>query len=693
MNDLWRIGVDVGGTFTDVALINEKTGRIGLAKVPTTPRNFEEGVLDGINQAMKKYAIDASQVSLLAHATTVVTNALLEGKGAKCAFITTRGFRDILELRRSCRSALYDMFQDGPAILIPRRYRYEITERVDAQGKVLAPLKLEELDGIIAELRAEKIETVAVSLMFSFLNDAHEKAIGEKLRTALPGVAVFLSHEVLPEIKEFERASTTSVCAYVGPILSTYLSKLQASVSKLGLPKMFVMGSSGGVSDIQEALRMPAMIVESGPAAGVVASATVGRQLGLPNLLAFDMGGTTAKASVIIDHQISVTTEYEVGSTGNVSRWSHGTGHPIRVPVIDLAEISSGGGSIAWVDPVGVLKVGPHSAGSDPGPAGYGHGGDRPTVSDANFVLGYLNRESLLDGALPVDLAAAEKAIRMHVAEPLGLTVQEASFKIIEVVNSAMSEALRLVSVERGIDPREFLLIGFGGAGPAHVVALAEQLDIPRVLIPPAPGAFSALGLVATDIRRDYSRTFLANLDDINDASLGAATGALRANADAMFAAANVAPQNRRLVFSADLRYKRQAYELTIPVPSEISSAKDLQALKPLFHERHHQQYGHSSPSEPVFLINLRLAAFGELPRLELQQPRESNERPVKYREVWFSSSGFVKTPVYWRDSLQHDKVINGPAVVESLDSTTVILPDWRLKVDANGYLHISKGQ
>jgi N-methylhydantoinase A len=690
MRDVWRIGVDVGGTFTDVALVNERTGTIGLAKVPTTPPNFDQGVLTGIHQAMQKYGIAVDTVSLLAHATTVVTNALLEGKGARCGFIATRGFRDILELRRSCRADLYDVFQDGPAVLVPRRHRYEITERVDAQGKVLTALKVEELDDIVKQIKAAELETVAVSLMFSFLNDAHEKEIGKRLRAALPGVQVFLSHEILPEVREFERASTTAVCAYVGPVLSNYLVNLQEALSKNGLPKLHIMGSSGGVFDAAEALRMPAAAVESGPAAGVVAAALVGRQLGIPNVLAFDMGGTTAKAAVIANHEISVTTDYEVGGSGHVSRWQHGTGHPIRVPVIDLAEISSGGGSIVHVDPAGALKVGPKSAGSAPGPAGYGRGGTLPTVSDANFVLGYLNREALLDGALKVDFAAAERAIQEHVAVPLGLSVPDAASKIIEIVNNAMSEALRIVSVERGVDPREFTLVGFGGAGPVHVVALADLLDIPKVLVPPAPGAFSALGLVATDLRRDYSRTLFSSIDDVDPERLGSAVRALKESAQEMYEAANVAPENRQLVFSVDVRYRRQSYELTIPVEGDLEVGK-LAQLKADFFARHKQQYGHASAVEPVVIVNLRLAAFGKLRKLDLRQVTGAAGRPVKHRDVWFASTGFVDTPVHWRDSFDPGTTIDGPAVVESLDSTTVILPGWRMEVDSHGYMHITK--
>src|SRR6516164_1529050 len=343
----WRIGVDIGGTFTDVVLVDEKSRHIEVAKIPTTPSDVTEGVIDGIRQGLGRYRV---AVALVAHATTIVTNALLEKKGARAGFITTRGFRDVLELRRSSRSDLYDLFQDAPAVLVPRLWRFEITERIDAQGQVVTPLDKSEIGGVIAAIRAAGVETVAVSLLFSFLNDSHERLLGEHLRRALPGIGIYLSSEVLPEIREFERASTTAVCAYVGPLLAAYLDRLERAVASLGLPQIYIMGSSGGVFDVAEGLRMPAMAIESGPAAGVIAAALAGEELGLPNLISFDMGGTTAKASLIADGEIVVTAEYEVGGKGHAKRWVQGTGHPVRVPVIDLAEVSAGGGSIAWVE-------------------------------------------------------------------------------------------------------------------------------------------------------------------------------------------------------------------------------------------------------------------------------------------------------------------------------------------------------
>ena len=396
----WRIGVDIGGTFTDVALVDDASGQIGVAKVPTTPGDLTEGVVRALEMAMAATRW-RRRGRLLSHATTVVTNAILGESGARAALVTTRGFRDVLELRRSARADLYDLFQDAPATLIPRRRRFEITERVGADGAIVTPLAEDEIDGLVAALEAAQVDAVAVSLLFSFLNPQHERRLAARLRAALPGVPVYLSSDVLPEIKEFERTSTTAVCAYVGPILASYLERLEQATHSRALPPLHLMGSSGGILEAAEAIAMPAMAVESGPAAGVVAAALVARQTGRLDLLSFDMGGTTAKASLIRGGQYETTPDYEVGGGSSMTRWMNGTGHPIRVPVIDLAEVSAGGGSIAWVDRAGALRVGPKSAGAEPGPVCYGRGGSEPTVTDCNLLLGYLDQRSLLDGDLP----------------------------------------------------------------------------------------------------------------------------------------------------------------------------------------------------------------------------------------------------------------------------------------------------
>jgi N-methylhydantoinase A len=689
----WRIGVDIGGTFTDVVLADEASGAAAVVKVPTTPRDFAGGVVEGLRAAMGTHGVAAGDVVWLAHATTVVTNALLAGQGARTALVTTRGCRDVLELRRSARARLYDLHQDAPATLVPRHFRLEVSERVDAQGQVVIPLASADVDAAIEFIRDHQVEAIAVCLLFSFLNDTHERAVGERLRAAFPDRPVFLSSEVLPEVREFERTSTTAVCAYVGPILRSYLARLEAAVTAMGLPAPWVMGSSGGVFSVSEGLRMPAMAVESGPAAGVIATALVGRRRGLANLISFDMGGTTAKASLIERGEITTTSDYEVGGGGNGRRWLHGTGHPIRVPVIDLAEVSAGGGSIAWVDPGGVLRVGPESAGAEPGPVCYGHGGARPTVTDADLVLGYLNPTALLGGALPVDVDRARAALEREIAKPLGLDVLQAAAGIVDVVNAGMAGALRIVSVERGHDPREFALVAFGGAGPVHAARLAEELEIPRVLVPPIPGGFSALGLIATDVRRDYVRTFYRPLATTAPAEVAATFAAMEDEARGMLQRAGVPESRWELARAADCRYPRQAYELTVPLAGGVVDTATLERLARDFHGRHRATYGHASPDEPVQCVNLRVSAVGRLTPLDVScsAPVAGAAATLPARAAYFKETGTVRCEVLAREAVKPGVTRPGPLIVESADTTVVVPPGWRLIAEAGGLLALER--
>ena len=685
----WRIGVDIGGTFTDVALVDEATGRIGVAKVPTTPRDLARGVLAALAAAMDRQAISAADVGLLSHATTVVTNTILEEKGARAALVTTRGFRDVLELRRSARGNLYDLFQDAPATLIPRRRRFEITERVGADGSIVEPLAEDEVAGLIAALKDARAHAVAVCLLFSFLNPEHERRLGEKLRAGLPGVAVYLSSEVLPEVKEFERTSTTAVCAYVGPVLASYLDRLDAATRREGLPPLYVMGSNGGILEAAEAVAIPVVAVESGPAAGVVAAALVARQAGSPNLISFDMGGTTAKASLIRDGRYETTTEYEVGGGASGSRWMHGTGHPIRVPVIDLAEVSAGGGSIAWVDRAGALRVGPESAGADPGPACYGRGGSEPTVTDCNLLLGYLDRGSLLAGDLPIDARAAETAVRRRLAEPLGIDVRTAAAAVIDVVNHAMAEALKIVSLQRGHDPREFVLAAFGGAGPLHAAALADELGMAEILCPPIPGAFSALGLIGTELKRDYVRTVYTTTAKADPAAIEAAFAALEDQGAAMLDRARIPPDRRRFVRAVDARYERQSYELTIPLSRPVFDRETLAEVTEGFHQRHRLTYGHDNRAEPVQFVSIRLTAVGEIPPLVVRDaPAPPGSDPLKgHRAASFRGHGELQAAVYARAGMPAGAEIAGPAIIESLESTILVPVAWQARMTDDGFV------
>lgn len=687
----WRIGVDIGGTFTDVAVVDETSGKIDVVKTSTTPHNFAAGVIEALSTAMQRHDVQASDVTLLSHATTVVTNAILEQKGARTALITTRGFRDVLELRRSARARLYDRNQDPPAVLIPRHRRFEITERIGAEGEVVLPLQEDELQEIVEKIKKNETEAVAVCLLFSFLNDQHERRIGERLSKALPDIPIFLSVDVLPELKEFERTSTTAICAYVGPILASYIEKLEKTTREFGLPSLHIMGSSGGVLDVAESLKMPAMAVESGPAAGVIAAAFIGKQLDEPNLISFDMGGTTAKASLIKDGRVEVTSEYEVGADASAVRWMHGTGHPIKVPVIDLAEVSAGGGSIAWIDPGGVMHVGPQSAGAEPGPVCYSRGGEEPTVTDCDLVLGYLNPDYFLGGDLKVDIKAAEAAIQEKIAGPLGLSIERAAASVIEVVNHNMAEVLRIVSVERGHDPRDFSLVAFGGAGPVHAVSMAVELDIPRVIIPPIPGGFSALGLVATDLRREYVRTFYKRLDEVSFSEISKAYAEMETAGLDMLIDAGVPKSKREIHRMVDIRYTQQAYELTVPVKDGKIGADHLVSLAEAFHARHLATYGHHSADEPLQIVNIRVSAIGRLGSLGLEPTAFSRNMvgsaPWKQRGVYFKGMGTLQCDIVEWARLGGQVRVTGPAIIEAVDTTVVILPNWEAHSDPRGFL------
>jgi N-methylhydantoinase A len=690
----WRIGIDIGGTFTDVALVDDASGQVGVTKVPTTPRDLTEGVLCALDMAMRRYGLAPAEVALFSHATTVVTNAILEETGARAALITTRGFRDVLELRRSARADLYDLFQDAPATLIPRRRRFEITERIGADGSIVTPLAENEIDALAAALKTARVDAIAVSLMFSFLNPEHERRLGKRLRAALPHVPIYLSSDVLPEIKEFERTSTTAVCAYAGPILASYLERLNQVTRRRGLPPLFLMGSNGGVLEAAEAVAMPAMAVESGPAAGVVAAALVARQTGRLDLLSFDMGGTTAKASLIRGGHYETTPHYEVGGGSSMSRWMNGTGHPIRVPVIDLAEVSAGGGSIAWVDRAGSLRVGPKSAGADPGPVCYARGGSEPTVTDCNLLLGYLDKASLLDGELPIDHAAAATAVRKRLAEPLGVDMQTAAAAVIDVVNHATAEALKIVSVQRGHDPRDFALAAFGGAGPLHAAALAQELGIAEVICPPIPGAFSALGLIGTDLKRDYVQTLDA-ADAADPNALEAAFAALERSGTAMLERAGVAPERRRFERSVDARYPRQSHELAVPVAARPVDHAALADIAATFHDRHLHTYGHDNRGEPVQIISIRVAAIGATAPLAIRDAvaRSGTDAVKAKRQVWFRETGMIDATIYDRKRMAAGLQVAGPAVIESLESTILVPPGWRAEMNEDGFVLLTRLQ
>jgi N-methylhydantoinase A len=693
-----RIGVDIGGTFTDAVLLEEGTGQTWIAKVPTTPRDPAEGFLQALDRVLAAAGVPAEQVGLLAHGTTVATNAIIEGKTARVGFITTAGFRDLLEIQRQIRPRLYDLFCDKPPPLVPRRRCVEVRERVAADGTVLEPLDAASAERAAEALAAEGVEAVVICLLHSYRAPAHERQVAEVVRRRMPEAFVSISSEVCPEFREYWRASTACINAGVMPIVARYLDRIERGLSQRGIrAPLNLMESSGGVMSAASARARPVAIVECGPAAGVMAAGAVGARLGAANVISFDMGGTTAKAGLIQDGRPRIATDYEVGFASQAqSGLTRAAGYPLRTPVLDLAEIGAGGGSLAWVDAGGILRVGPHSAGADPGPAAYGKGGTAPTVTDANLLLGRIDPAYFLGGEVRLDLEAA-RASAARLGARIGLDPIGLARGILEIANANMVGAIRLVSVQRGYDPREFVLVAFGGAGPLHAAALAEALHIPEVVIPPGPGLVSALGLLVTDLRHDFSRSALTPLARLDPAGAEAAYRAFEREAEAVLRREGVAPGAIRVERALDLRYVGQSYELTVPLGGGPLSEATLGEAAAAFHRAHERAYGHAAPEEPVEAVTLKLTATGAIPKPPAREVgpgsgdgrrAKKGERPVHFGEA---AGAFRPTAIYDRYRLGEGDAVAGPAIVEELDSTTLVPPGSAARVDRFGHLRLRR--
>jgi N-methylhydantoinase A len=648
------LGVDVGGTFTDLAALVD--GRVVTAKVPSTPRDQSEAVMAVVEAA----GLDA--VAAFAHGMTVATNALLERRGARTALVTTEGFRDVLEIGRQARPSLYDLARRRPAPLVPRELRVTVRERMGPDGE-LAPLDDASLAEAVDALRAAEVEAVAVCLLFGFLHPEHERRVGEAVREALPGVHVSLSCDVLPEMREYERMSTTVADAYLAPALSRYLRALASKAQDAGLPAPRVMQSSGGVVDLEDAAERAASCVLSGPAGGVVGAAYAARASGFADVLTFDMGGTSTDVAPVVGGEAQTTT-------GSVI-----AGVPLRHPAVDVHTVSAGGGSIATADRGGALHVGPRSAGADPGPAAYGKGGTEPTVTDANLLLGYLRDGAQLGGEVVLDRALSEQALAA-LGERLGLDAVATALGVIEVANAEMVRALRVISVQRGLDPRDFALVAFGGAGPLHACALAEELGVATVLVPRASGVLSALGLAISDLRRDLVAPYPAALDGLDADAVADAYAALEEQAEHDLPGAACAR-------AADLRYRRQSFELTV-------AADDWDGLAERFHAEHERRHGYAMPGEPVELVALRVTATVEVASPELTEAPGSGAQAAGERQARFGERS-VTVPVYDRDALGAGDELEGPAIVELAGATCVVRPGWRGRVDDAGTLVLSR--
>lgn len=669
-----KLGVDVGGTFTDLVVIDEKTKKINITKVPSTPQSPDRGVMDGVTKAARLFSFQPKEIDFLIHGTTVATNALIERKGVDSALLVTEGFRDVLHIARQIRPKLYDFFERRPDPFIPRELRFEIPERILFTGEIKKPLDEEAVRFVARQIAERGIKVVAICFLHSYANPLHEKKARNILLEQVPGVKVSISSEVLPEFKEYERMSTTVINAYVMPIVERYLQQLRDSLKKIGVTSdLHIMQSNGGVMTSETASQKSVHTVLSGPAAGVLGGITLAKMIGVENLITIDMGGTSFDVSLAYRGKPTFTMESDIG------------GHIIKIPMIDIKTLGAGGGSIAWVDQGGALQVGPHSAGADPGPACYNHGGKEPTVTDANLVLGYLNPKYFLGGEIELNVDLAKEAIQKKIAEPMGLTLEEAAEGIIRVVNSTMIRGIRMVSVERGYDPREFAMICFGGAGPVHAVRLAQELNIPRLVIPEGPGVICALGLLMADFRHDYSQTFLHSLWTIETSRLISGFRALEKKAIEQMLKERVPEKDILLLRSMDLRYLGQGYELELPIPNRDYNKKDLESFCHEFSRLHRERYGYAMAEDTVEIVNLRLTAIGGLSKPVIEEESPSGKDPKEalkgIRRIYMGGK-FKDAAVYERKNLRCGNEIAPPAIIEQLDSTTVLFPGYKAFVD-----------
>ena len=704
MADDYRLGVDVGGTFTDVILLGVD-GTAYHRKVLSTPADFSAGIKKGIQEALGQHGVQGRDVREYTHGATVATNAIITRTGASTGLITTRGFRDVLEIRRMRVHKLYDLNWEKPEPLVPRRMRMEVPARVNPWGEETVPLDEEATREAVGRLLEEGAESVAVCFLHAYSNGAHERRVRELIEQVAPGVSVSLSSEVLPEMKEYERTSTTVINAYVQPVVKSYFLSMERDLKDLGMEiPIMVMQSNGGMMPSELARERPIHIIESGPAAGVTGCYHLARKMGLDDVMTLDMGGTTAKASLIEEGEMSRSPEYEVGGAVSIGhRLLKGSGYLLRVPSVDLAEVGAGGGSVAWVDDGGALKVGPHSTGASPGPACYGLGGREPTITDANVHLGLTNPEYLAGGTLRVHAGLAARAIQDRIAGTLGLDVTTAAWGIREVANSSLIRALRAVSTERGRDPRRFALFAFGGMGPVHAVDLATQLGIRKVVVPPLPGLFSAVGLLFASVEHHLVRTHYARMSDLDVGRLNGALEELLWEATATLEREGYDAEHRSLDLSCDVRYVGQDYALTVsayPPDSPLAKGgikggsdafiplddKLVRRLVETFHGEHARTYGYRSDHEEVQVVGVRCVARGtsDQPRVpsKIKVGVTAGQLARGERKAYFGRTlEWLSVPVVGRPQLSSTPEA-GPMIIEEDNSLTVVNPGWEASLD-----------
>ena len=688
------LAVDIGGTFTDIVLFDTESNHIAVGKVLTTYPDPSQAVLSGVTQLLKDHNIDPASVRQVIHGTTLVTNTLIERKGAHTALIATEGFRDALEIGNEGRYDIYDLGLVKPPPLVERRLRFGIHERMAANGEVLHPLDANAVAELCKQLNAEGIESVAICLLHAFTNPRHELDVYEIVRDEMPNASISISHQVSPAMREYQRTSTTVANAYVQPITSNYLERIQSGLAQAGLnAPLNVMLSSGGTTDIETATRFPIRLVESGPSGGALAGVYWGKQNGFNDIFAFDMGGTTAKAILTHKSELSITSVSEVA---HVHRFKRGSGLPLLVPMIEMIEIGAGGGSVAHVNNLGLPAVGPESAGSTPGPACYARGGLNPTVTDADLLIGYLNADYFANGSIRLDATAAEKAFE-SLAKELDISITKAAWGIHQLVNENMAAAARVHAAERGLDIQKYAMVTTGGAGPVHASGVAERLNVRTVIVPPIAGVGSAFGFLLAPISFDFTRSYLTRIDQVDANLLMKILRDLESEGRGIVMNAGVAAEDIHVTRSVDMRYLRQGYEIRVEFEGNEINAQTLSMLEKRFEEEYMRFYGVLCEGVPIQAVNWRVVVSG--PALEIEgralkvgEESQRANQPYGSRNVVFNpDNGAALTPVYRRESLSSSFKANGPAIIEEAESTTIVLPNWSARVDVNGCLVLTR--
>ncbi len=676
-----KLGIDIGGTFTDLVLLDESNGILYFGKTLTTYPDPTLGILNGVNELLLQHGKPVSAVHTLVHGTTLVTNAVIERKGAKTALITTMGFEDVLEIGREMRYDIYDIFITMPKPLVPKRFRKGVKERMDKNGQVLEKLQVADAEKIMQQFQRDGIQSVAVSLLHSYANNSHEKLIGDLVKKKFPGITCSLSSEVMPEIREYERTSATVMNAYVQPLTGQYLKNLKAKLTVLGFGGIIhIMNSAGRLTTIEGARKTPVQLLESGPAGGTMAGVYFGKLIGKKDLLAFDMGGTTAKASMIRNLQPEITNHFEAARE---KRFKKGSGLPVRIPVIDMIEIGAGGGSIAHINHLGLLTVGPESASSTPGPACYNRGGENPTVTDADLILGYLNEDYFLGGTMKLRKDLAIEAMKKKIATPLGISVEAAAWGIHRIVNENMANAARVHIIEKGLDPRFFSMLAFGGAGPVHAFHVARLMNAPQLIIPAGAGVLSALGFLVSPVATEEITSYVCRLDKMDWNKVNAMIEEMKTKGFDFLIKAGIAKKQGIVKIVSDMRYSGQGHEITVVIPAGKLGVKSMAEIEQNFITEYRLRYGRSIENIPVESVTWRVLVSGPSPGLIPKQAVVgTHSKAVKgSRRVYFGN-GYEEAPVYDRYAIEVNKKINGPCIIEEFESTTVIGKDSTVMID-----------